>query len=174
MTTVSLVQAAEDVLQQGLALLADLNDETFAAVAPAPYNASIGQHDRHVLDHFLCLEAGLLAGEIDYDNRARDPRLETDLRFARVTTDRIIRILKNYQFDLLNEPCSVRYTVGYGNSTPMRLASVVGRELAFCIGHAVHHYAIVRLLCDSVGVGVVPEFGIAPSTLKHRSEHLAS
>lgn len=172
MTTVSLVQAAEDVLQQGLALLADLTDETFAAVAPAPYNASIGQHYRHVLDHFLCLEAGLLTGEIDYDKRARDPRLETDLQFARVTTERIIRILKNHPFDL-NQLCSVRYTVGYSKSTPLLIASTVGRELAFCIGHAVHHYAIVRLLCDSVGVGVVPEFGVAPSTLKHRHEQLA-
>ncbi|HSS97467.1 MAG TPA: DinB family protein, partial [Terriglobales bacterium] len=170
----SLAHAAEDVLQQGLALLTDLNDEIFAALAPSPYNASIGQHFRHVLDHFLCLEAGLLAGEIDYDHRTRDPRLETDLAFARSETERIIRVLKNYQTDLLNQPCSVRYTVGYGKSTPMLIASVLGRELAFCIGHAVHHYAIIRLLCDSIGVGVVPEFGVAPSTLKHRREQMVS
>ena len=173
MTTVSLVQAVEDVLQQGLSLLAELNDESFAVVAPAPYNASIGQHYRHVLDHFLCLEAGISAGEIDYDNRARDPRLETDLSFARATTERLIRSFKNYPFDQLNEQCVVRYSVGYGNAAPVRLLSVVAREMAFCIGHAVHHYAIVRLLCESVGVGVVAEFGVAPSTLKHRAQQAA-
>jgi DinB superfamily len=173
-TTVSLVQAAEDVLRQGLALLAELSEESFAAVVPAPYNASIGQHYRHVLDHFLCLEAGALSGEIDYDNRARDPQLETDLRFARATTERLICSFSNYQFDQLTEHCTVCYSVGYGNATPVRLLSVVARELAFCIGHAVHHYAIVRLLCDSVGVGVVPEFGVAPSTLKHRAGQMAS
>jgi len=167
---VSLAQATEDVLRQGLALLFELNGKTFAAIAPAPYQASIGQHYRHVLDHFLCLESGIAVGEIAYDDRARDPRLEIDLDFAWSTTERLIRVFGAYHLELLNRHCSVKYSVGYGSAAPVRLPSTVARELAFCIGHAVHHYAIVRLLCDSVGVGVVPEFGIAPSTLKHRAE----
>jgi hypothetical protein len=168
-TTVSLVNAAEDVLRQGLALLAELNNQSFGEVVPAPYNASIGQHYRHVLDHFLCLEAGLATGEIDYDNRDRNPRLETDLDYARATTERLIRVFKSCDSDLLDQTCAVRYSVGYGDE-PSLLPSVVVRELAFCVGHAVHHYAIVRLLCDSVGVGVLEEFGVAPSTLKYRAQ----
>jgi len=171
---VSLARATEDVLLQGLNLLSELNGRGFAAVAPEPYNASIGQHYRHVLDHFLCLEAGMAAGEIDYDNRERNPRLETDLNYARATTERLIEVFRRYDSELLKRPCIVRYSVGYGNTAPVSLPSVVARELAFCIGHAVHHYAIVRLLCDSVGVDVVPEFGVAPSTLKHRAEQRAS
>ena len=169
MTTVSLVNAAEDVLRQGLALLAELDDRTFAAVVPAPYSASIGQHYRHVLDHFLCLEAGLATGEINYDNRDRNPRLETDIEYARATTDRLIRVFNDCDSELLSQGCVVRYSVAYGDG-PSFLPSIIVRELAFCVGHAVHHYAIVRLLCDSVGVGVLPEFGIAPSTLKYRAQ----
>ena len=171
---VSLAQATEDVLRQGLALLFELNGESFAAVAPEPYSASIGQHYRHVLDHFLCLESGMAVGEIDYDHRERNPRLETDLEYALATTERLIQVFQQYDLELLNRPCIVRYSVGYGNTAPVHLPSIVARELAFCIGHAVHHYAIVRLLCDSVGVEVVPEFGVAPSTLKHRAEQMAS
>jgi DinB superfamily len=173
-TTVSLVQATEDVLRQGLALLSNLDDAQFPAVAPAPYKASIGQHYRHVLDHFLCLDAGIVADEINYDARERNPRLETDLEYARATTERLIRVFRNYDFELMTQRCTVCYSVGYGNASPVRMTSVVAREMAFCIGHAVHHYAIVRLLCDSVGVGVADEFGVAPSTLKYRSEQLAS
>ena len=169
----TLARATEDVLRQGLDLLFELSGESFAAVAPEPYSASIGQHYRHVLDHFLCLESGLAAGEIDYDNRERNPQLETDLDYARATSERLIQVFNHYDFELLNRPCIVKYSVGYGNAAPVRLPSLVARELAFCIGHAVHHYAIVRLLCDSVGVEVVPEFGVAPSTLKHRAEHMA-
>ena len=169
-----LARATEEVLRQGLDLLSELNGESFAALAPEPYNASIGQHYRHVLDHFLCLEAGLAVGEIDYDNRERNPRLETDLEYACATTNKLIRVFREYDLELLNRTCFVKYSVGYGNVAPVRLPSVVARELAFCIGHAVHHYAIVRLLCDSVGVEVVPEFGVAPSTLKHRAEQMAS
>jgi hypothetical protein len=170
----TLARATEDVLRQGLDLLFELSGESFAAVAPEPYSASIGQHYRHVLDHFLCLESGMAAGEIDYDNRERNPKLEADLEFARETTNRLIQAFRRYDLELLNRPCAVKYSVGYGNTAPVSLPSVVARELAFCIGHAVHHYAIVRLLCDSVGVGVVPEFGVAPSTLKHRAEQMAS
>jgi DinB superfamily len=171
---VALARATEDVLRQGLDLLFELNGESFAALAPEPYSASIGQHYRHVLDHFLRLESGVTAGEIDYDNRERNPQMETDLEYARATTNRLIRVFSQYDLELLNRPCIVKYSVGYSNTVPVCLPSVIARELAFCVGHAVHHYAIVRLLCDSVGVEVVPEFGVAPSTLKHRAEQMAS
>ncbi len=170
----SLAKAAEDVLKQGLVLLSELDAETYALVAPKPYNASLGQHYRHVLDHFLCLEAGAAKGIIDYDNRIRDPRLENDIEYARAVTEHLIRIFKNYGAQFLEEPCVVQYSVGYSQSDPARMLSVLERELAFCAGHAVHHYAIVRLLCDALGVGVVPEFGVAPSTLKHRMAHAAN
>ena len=174
MTTVALAQAAEDVLRQGLALLSHLDDAQFSAVAAAPYKASIGQHYRHVLDHFLCLDAGIAAQEINYDARERNPRLETDLNYARATTERLIRVFRSYDFELMTQRCTVCYSVGYGGAPPVRMISAVAREMAFCIGHAVHHYAIVRLLCDSVGVGVADDFGVAPSTLKHRAEQLAN
>jgi len=169
-----LTTAAEDVLRQGLTLLTELDAETYALIAPEPFNASLGQHYRHVLDHFLCLETGTARSVIDYDNRARDPRLETDIEYARAMTERLIRVFKNYSTQFLEEPCVVTYSLGYSQKYPVRILSVLGRELAFCVAHAVHHYAIVRLLCDALGVGVVPEFGVAPSTLKHRMAHAAN
>jgi hypothetical protein len=69
----------------------------------------------------------------------------------------------------MERPCGVCYSVGYEEAEPVRLPSVVAREVAFCVGHAVHHYAIIRLLCDELGAELDPEFGIAPSTLKYRS-----
>jgi len=169
-----LAQATQDILRQGLILLSELDQENFAAVVPAPYNASIGQHYRHVLDHFLCLEFGIAVEEIDYDNRSRDPRLETDLDYAKATTERLVQLFGHYDAELLEQTCTVRYSVGYGNAAPVQISSIVARELAFCIGHAIHHYAIVRLLCEHTGIGVFPEFGVAPSTLKHRAGQVAS
>ncbi|MBS1851534.1 MAG: hypothetical protein JST79_11515 [Acidobacteria bacterium] len=171
---VALGRATEDVLRQGLDLLSKLTGAGFTARIPGPYHASIGQHYRHVIDHFLCLESGLASGHIDYDNRERNPRLETDLDFARASTERLIRVFHQYGPDGLDRACLVTYSLEYGDATPVRLPSIIARELAFCIGHAVHHYAIVRLLCDSAGIDVVPEFGIAPSTLKHRGEQRES
>jgi hypothetical protein len=47
------------------------------------------------------------------------------------------------------------------------VGSNLAREVMFCVGHAIHHYAILRILCAGVGVKLPHEFGVAPSTLKH-------
>jgi len=162
-------KAAEGVLQQGLTLLAQLDEVTYGKFIGSPRRASLGQHYRHVLDHFLCLITGVEVLEIDYDRRARDPRLEKSLEFARATTERLMREFRAYDDEVMERPCRVRYSVGYGDSEPISLPSVISREMAFCVGHAVHHYAIIRLLCAELGANLGHEFGIAPSTLKYRS-----
>ncbi len=167
------VKAAEEVLRQGLTLLDELDHATYCRFVGSPYRASLGQHYRHVLDHFLCMTAGVESLEIDYDRRARDPRLETTLEAARAATQELIRELRDYDEEIMERPCGVRYSVGYEDDEPIRLPSVVAREMAFCVGHAVHHYAIIRLLCAELGADLAPEFGIAPSTLKYRSNLVA-
>jgi len=59
--------------------------------------------------------------------------------------------------------------VSYGSGKTPVMASNVGRELAYCAGHAIHHYAIIRLICSHLGIEVPKEFGIAPSTLQFRA-----
>ena len=170
----ALAKAAEDVLRQGFALLSELDEVDYALMVPAPYNASVGRHYRHVVDHFLCLAAGAKSGIINYDRRGREQRLENDLEYAREMTENLIRAVRGYDAAFLDQSCLVQYTVGYGGGEPAQISSVIGRELAFCAGHAVHHYALIRFLCDALGVRVVPEFGIAPSTLKHQAAQVAN
>ena len=52
-------------------------------------------------------------------------------------------------------------------------ASTVGRELAYLLSHTIHHYALIRLLAYDHGVRLDAEFGVAPSTLKHRDQDAA-
>jgi len=73
----------------------------------------------------------------------------------------------------LARSCRVVNSVSYGSSQPSVIETNVGRELAYCVGHAVHHYAIIRLICSHLGIVVPEEFGIAPSTLKYRSSLVA-
>ena len=164
---VSLARATEDVLQQGLALLFELNGESFAAVAPEPYSASIGQHYRHVLDHFLCLAEGIRTGQVNYDQRRRNPQLESSVTCARLVTEGLIDDFGNVSHEVLQRECAVTYSVGYGETEAGAVRSNLAREVMFCVGHAIHHYAILRLLCAGIGVKLPYEFGVAPSTLKH-------
>src|SRR5437773_951430 len=50
-----LIVAAQDVLLQGLGLLFELGDRMYSHVTGTPFNASVGQHYRHVLEHFAIL-----------------------------------------------------------------------------------------------------------------------
>jgi hypothetical protein len=167
--TPEVVSAAQEVLVQGLELLFDLGDHTYSQLVPDPFNASIGKHYRHVLEHFQCLIGGLRAGEVDYDARERNIRLETEVSYASVATCDVLRTIKSYRADTLARECRVTQSVSYENRRPSLVASNLGRELAYCAGHAIHHYAIVRLICSEIGIAVPAEFGFAPSTLKYMS-----
>jgi hypothetical protein len=162
-----LIIAAQDALLQGLGLLFELGDHTYSRPAAAPFNASIGGHYRHVLEHFQSVIRGVPAGEINYDARERNPRLQSEVTYASIATCDVLRALKRYTDETLRCDCRVINTIGYSTSQPSAFDSNVDRELAYCVGHAIHHYAIVRLICHEIGVSLPAEFGVAPSTLKH-------
>ena len=167
MNTPDLVSAAQDVLLQGLNLLFEINDSGFARIAKAPFNASIGQHYRHVLEHFQSVIRGAHAGHVNYDERQRNRRMETEVSYASIATCDVLRALKRYTDESLAQCCKVTNSVGYSNALPSTFDSNVSRELAYCAGHAIHHYAIIRLICHEQAITVPNEFGIAPSTLRN-------
>jgi uncharacterized damage-inducible protein DinB len=167
MRTSPLISAVEDVLVQGCALLRAVAQEAYTFKEEGPFGASLGAHYRHVLDHFLCLLSGIHSGRVDYDGRRRSPELETSLEAARVATEALIERFRLLPEDVLQKECSVVYSVGYGEGEAQAVPSNLARELSFCVGHAIHHYAIVRLLCAGMSIRLPYEFGVAPSTLKH-------
>ncbi len=171
--TARLVNAVEDVLQQGLTLLSRMATQAYSLMLGAPYEASIGQHYRHVLDHFICLSIGLERGRVDYDQRSRNREIETDLLYARGITQMLIHQFQSLRAADLNAPCEVVYTVGYRDQEVEIIESTIAREIAFSVGHAIHHFAIVRLLCAELAVQVPSALGVAPSTLKHRAAQSA-
>jgi hypothetical protein len=169
----ALSDAVAEVLAQGLELLCSVDKDEYRRRVGAPYSASVGEHYRHVLEHFTCVLAGLAAREIDYDKRERDRLLETNLDYARNMTEFIVAGFRDLDPAFEATRCGVAYSVSYANAEAMRLESTFGREIAFAVGHAVHHFAIIRLLCSELRVDLSCAFGVAPSTLKHRQAQLA-
>ena len=167
MTTPLLTSSVGDVLEQGILFLDRLSDEVYARPIEGVFTGSLGAHYRHVLDHFLCLIEGVRTGEVNYDQRRRNPQLENSVVQARLATEALMDQFRDLSQRVLQRDCLVTYRVGYGESGEEAVPSNVGREVMFCVGHAIHHYAILKLLCVEAGVSLPHEFGIAPSTLKH-------
>jgi uncharacterized damage-inducible protein DinB len=156
-------------LDQALELLAQLDDETYRRPYPPMFNSGIGAHLRHVLDHYRSFLDGIASRRIDYDARARDPRIESDCDHAASIVREIVAglaavpdagtsLLVKMDSDERAEPVADWQR------------SSVGRELQFLVSHTVHHYALIAVLLRLHGIAPEEEFGCAPSTLRYQRD----
>jgi len=165
-----LLASARDVLAQGSALLLALDDVAYATKLPAAFNASIGGHIRHSLDHFRSVLDGLDADEINYDARTRDPRIENVRAVALVAARRQLRETESLDADVMDRPIRVRAKVSYAGEESPAAMTTVGREIMFCVIHAIHHYALIGVMCGLLGVRLPEGFGVAPATVKYEGD----
>lgn len=169
-----LADALDAVLLQGEELLESLSQNEFIAANAIGNGASIGAHYRHCMDHFRQLFAGLGSGTVDYDARTREFLLETD-RLAAIATTKTLRATARDLRKLSEEdPLEVRCGVTYGEEEAGSASSTLGREMMFCISHAIHHYALIAILLRSAQRDVPEGFGVAPSTIRHRQRMAAN
>lgn len=164
----SLIHALIDVLQQGQTLLEGLTDSQFTTTLAEAGKASIGAHYRHSLDHFKTLLDGADTGVLDYDARARDVRLETDRHFAIETTRSYCDAFASLDRVALDTSVSVRCSVCSDDAGEEQVSSTYAREGVYVVAHAVHHYALISVMCRMQGITPPQNFGIAASTIKHR------
>ena len=165
-----LIQSVVETLLQGETLLAEISDETYTRKVPVAFNASIGGHYRHCLDHFRTLLDAATAGDLNYDHRERGTLVEND-RFAALNATRALR--KDYeQLDpiFLSRSLAVTCKTSYSTSGSQVSPSTIGREIMYSVAHAVHHYALIGVMGGIMGLKLPPGFGVAPSTLKHQAQ----
>lgn len=165
-----LVQSNLACLAQARELVGRLADEQYRASAPGG-RGGVGPHLRHALDHYDCFLAGVAAGTIDYDQRERDLEVESSRERAleRITTAEA-GIMRLRAFDAAHE-VTVKLDSGERHSR-CASRSTLARELQFLVSHTVHHFALVALVLRFQGIEPGPEFGVAPSTLKHEQHQL--
>jgi hypothetical protein len=164
-----LVQSVLEALAQGESLLMEVSDEDYTRKVALAFNASIGGHYRHCLDHFRSLLDSAPHGDLNYDHRERGTLIEHD-RFAALNATQELR--EGYEHldpgllsRTLNVTCKTSYTTTSSQASP----STVGREIMYSVAHAVHHYALIGIMCGIMGFKVPAGFGVAPSTLKHQA-----
>lgn len=170
----SLLASITEILRQGESLLRVLDDDTYTRRLPEAFDSAVGAHYRHCLDHFQCLLGGIEAGEVNYDHRRRDPRTETNRQFALEETRRLAHAWHTIAPGALQLPIKVRSKVSYAGEQAEVISSTVGREVMYAVAHAIHHYALLGVMCGLMGIRTPRGFGVAPSTLQHQAEQAAA
>ncbi|HTQ28062.1 MAG TPA: hypothetical protein VMI35_08040 [Puia sp.] len=161
-----LQKAVNTVFVQLADSLSRLSDEQYRRPCKTLTQNTIGQHVRHIIELFQCLETGYECGVVDYEQRKRDPDIENSKELA-------VSLLLGI-FNGLNRPNKdLRLVASYDelSTTPVIISTNYYREVAYNLEHTIHHMALMRVGINEVSnLSLSDNFGVAASTIKHRKQ----
>ena len=161
-----LKQPIQHVFVQLSETLNQLSHEEYVQPSKILINATIGEHVRHIIELFQCLEKGYEEGVVNYEKRKRDHQIETNKELASVLLKEIYQNLDKENKQIVLE------AEDYCETTQVVLIpSNYYRELAYNLEHTIHHMALIRVGVKEVSsINLPEEFGVAYSTIKYRQE----
>lgn len=158
---------------QAIQLIVNQIEHILGQIAPHDYRrpleefdgSTLGQHFRHILEFFQCLDKGVGQGMVDYASRERNLLFEDNPAIAAAAFSDFLRMLDNNSGEL---PVVVKAEFG-GSDRPV-YQSTLGRELLFVYDHAIHHLAIIKIgiRCQFPDIRIDKDLGVSPSTIKAR------
>ena len=158
-----LLPSINNSLNELIDLLDQMSDEDYAAPCHELSNASIGEHTRHIIEMFECLESQYESAIVNYDLRERNKRIQTDTGFA---TSRI-NVIKS-TIDKPNKTLKLQQIV---DGEKINIESNYFRELLYNLEHCIHHQALIKVaLIKSESAAVNDNFGVARSTIEYRNQ----
>ena len=159
-----LQQTVKNVFVQLSESLHQLTDEQYVQPSKTLFNATIGQHVRHIIELFLCLDKGYESGLVNYEKRKRDLAIETNKKFAKELLQKIYGTLEKPNKTMLLESNYDEHV-----EASITVSTNYYREIIYNLEHTVHHMALIRVGINEVSPVVVPDsFGVASSTIKYR------
>lgn len=167
-----LIRASHAILSQLASVINQIEEKDFITPCPSLGNSSIGQHLRHTLEFYLCLEAGCQQGVVNYDKRAHDKQVESDKYVAQSTINRIKDFISNQKSDF---PLTLEVGYELDSEECIVMQTNYFRELTYNIEHAVHHMAIMKIGIREIApyINIPADFGIAASTIRYKEATLA-
>jgi hypothetical protein len=154
------------VLHQLKTLLNNLTQKQFSEHLDILNGSSIGQHTRHILEFYQCLQTSIQTGIVNYDKRLRSLMMENELFYAQKVVENQIQTIEQVEEDLSLILSSDEYEDVKTNFK---------REMIYLTEHTVHHLAIIRIALENAfpQTQFDKHLGIAFSTHNHRNQHVA-
>jgi hypothetical protein len=154
-----------DILDKLIFLLETIALPNFTRQRKIISDATVGQHVRHIVEFYQCLQKGLPNNEINYDDRCRNVMIECDLIYAIGVLNQLKLFIKSIQNE---QELLLRANFSAAEDMDCIIPTSLSRELAFVLDHSVHHLAIIKIALADDGHSFAEDFGVAAATLKYR------
>jgi allophanate hydrolase subunit 1 len=158
-----LIPSINNSLNELIQLLGQLSNTEYACSCTQLSDASIGEHTRHIIEMFECLENQYNSGIVNYDKRDRNVMIQTNTDFA---VNRILTIKNNLEKE--NKKLQLQQII---DGEEIRIESNYHRELLYNLEHCIHHQALIKVaLLQSDTITIDANFGVARSTIEYRNQ----
>ena len=158
-----LIPSLDKTLNELVSLLNQLSNDDFTLPCKGLSDSTIGEHTRHIIEMFQCLENQYEVGIINYDKRNRDYRIQTDTEFAL----QCIADIKN-QLHKENKTVVLQQII---DGEELRIDSNYFRELLYNLEHCIHHQALIKVaVLQLEHLQIDADFGVARSTIEFRKQ----
>lgn len=169
--SINIKSVASGTLCQLADFIMIMDNQHYTASSELLLGSSIGQHVRHILEFYSCLKEGYTVQKVNYDLRKRDLAIERDKMVALLLITDLVKWMEKAK------PCAIMLEGSYeaDESELFSILSHLERELVYNIEHAIHHMAIIKIAAINLyGYQLPSDFGVASSTLKHRTQYVYS
>ena len=158
-----LIKSINKTLNELTSLLQQLSNEDYIKPCDELSNSSIGQHARHIIEMFQCLENQYVSGSVNYDKRQRNYQIETDTNYAIECT---ANILENLEKE--NKVLVLQQMI---DQEELLIESNYFRELLYNLEHCIHHQALIKVgVLQLKHLQIDSNFGVARSTIEYRKQ----
>jgi hypothetical protein len=150
-------------LNELLDLMSQLSNEVYSKPCVAISNATIGEHTRHIIEMYQCLQMHYKGGVVNYDKRNRSSQIQTD-------TDAAIQAIRLIleQIDKPNKELQLEQSIENEN---LSIKTNYERELLYNLEHCIHHQALIKVALLHYGITSFDKnFGVAPSTIEYKKK----
>jgi hypothetical protein len=158
-----LIPSINNSLDELTELLSQLSDEEYSEPCFELSGASIGEHTRHIVEMFQCLNRNYDSGIVNYDKRDRNKQIQTDTNFA-------IQMILNVKNNISKENKNIELEQLIDGES-IQIQSNYFRELLYNLEHCIHHQALIKVaILKSEKITVDSNFGVARSTIEYRKQ----
>ncbi len=158
-----LIPSINNSLDELIELLSQLSKEEYSEPCFELSGSSIGEHTRHIVEMFQCLNRNYNSGVVNYDKRDRNKQIQTNTHFA-------IQMILDVKNNILKENKNIELQQLIDGES-IQIQSNYFRELLYNLEHCIHHQALIKVaILKSEKITVDSNFGVARSTIEYRKQ----